>query len=423
MSLFIAMIVGCTTTASSQETYLLSTPDTQNIVTIKDIARRIKFNFRINVDVDSSRYYLDAGKLCGRDCKQLDSIKIQGRTMFVHKGIDMKGLEIINSKADFVFVKGTFLHADIVMSNVKNVLIRNIKSDNINLVNDSLKGLDLVNDTIGELLIMENDIKRLYMNNCKIKNLMILRTQLPDSVILHNTANHYSQENPLDLTLFENTDRKTSLLEIPFSDIPRIKFNYIDVQLALPTDELYRSLGKENFFKQNIMPFKHRMYRELLAQQQYFGFSDGYAKADKEFKAFQYATQGTTYAYLVNLVEKYWWDYGYNKGLIWRNTVYLFLMFSIINIVLYKRLILETYRIDEVVRADQRLNTERLTTFEKKVKKIVNCFLFTAFVFFSLKLDYERIKLNSFLLAGLIIFECIVGLACITNIAAFFFTK
>jgi len=159
----------------------------------------------------------------------------------------------------------------------------------------------------------------------------------------------------------------------------------------------------------------------IKAMQAKYSYSEGYEKADKELKRYRY---GRDHSYFLNWIDSYWWDYGYKKSLIIRNSLILMLMFFVINLFFYHRLIHETYVIDEFVSNDKTIDTRfKKSKFKKYAYKGIYCFLYTGFVFWGVKIDLHKIRFHWILPALYIILQYLVGLVCLAYLANYIISK
>lgn len=174
---------------------------------------------------------------------------------------------------------------------------------------------------------------------------------------------------------------------------------------------------------------KEWIYTELMNMQRANYFLDGYEKLDKEYKAFKYYSRNSFVAKLQNWIDKHWWDYEYNKFMVIQNSIYLFLLFFAINLLAYKGLA-KVYHPEKFKKFDERLdsnNTEDEFSMATRVKnyiiRIPAIFLYTAFVFWGLKLDLKELELKKPLYMTILIGQYITGLVCLAYIANYIISK
>lgn len=132
---------------------------------------------------------------------------------------------------------------------------------------------------------------------------------------------------------------------------------------------------------------KQCIYEQLLAQTEQLGYMMSYEKLDKEYKKFKYLS--IKKSKFRNFLDKFWWDYGYDKTLIFENTFYLFLFFFIINyILIHNRLVNRVYVIEKF----QNDNSGSLIKRFLFSNRFLYSLSYTATVFFGLKFDFNKVN-------------------------------
>jgi hypothetical protein len=98
------------------------------------------------------------------------------------------------------------------------------------------------------------------------------------------------------------------------TDISKIKLRYEMFKLYFP--------------KKDNIPFELQanVYEQLLNNFKKNGYIRSYEKLDKEYKELYYIEKGGMYK-IVNLFQKYWWGYGYDKLSILLYTIGFFVFF------------------------------------------------------------------------------------------------
>jgi hypothetical protein len=174
---------------------------------------------------------------------------------------------------------------------------------------------------------------------------------------------------------------------------------------------------------------KEQVYTELLNMQKTNYFLDGCEKLDKEYKAFKYLHRNSFIADVQNWIDKYWWDYGYDKFMVIKNSVKLFLLFFAINLLAYKGLA-KVYHPIKFREFDERLEMNNVDIkhpvaagIKKYLKRIPVIFLYTAFVFWGLKLDLKELEIKKPLYMTILIGQYITGLVCLAYIANYIISK
>ncbi|KXX70936.1 pentapeptide repeat-containing protein [Flammeovirga sp. SJP92] len=239
-------------------------------------------------------------------------------------------------------------------------------------------------------------------------------TLLPDTIIF----DHTTTEKIIDLTLSRlDSNKRECVISLFSTNIEKFKFDYNLFKIYHDTTRNYTATVS--------------IYEQVMAMQKKYGYTSGYEKADKEKKEFVYLEKAKKgkWAYIknntLNFLDKYWWDYGYNKTLVFRNTLVIFFLFHVINIfaiyfhrysyethkkaVIHYKSIIEIYNIESI---QYLLDSEYWF-----IRKIYHPFLYTAFIFFGLKLDFKAINYRNVPFTLLIYIEYSVGLICLAYLA------
>jgi uncharacterized protein YjbI with pentapeptide repeats len=133
---------------------------------------------------------------------------------------------------------------------------------------------------------------------------------------------------------FNNVEIKEGVIDFTKASVDSIPDKKCHIYLS-GTDVSKIMLRYESFklmFEDSI-PFdlKSTIYENLLLNTEMLGYKKSYELLDKEYKEITYLQGYEKPKWFRNWLEKNWWGYGYNKELIIRNTILLFLFFSLIN--------------------------------------------------------------------------------------------
>ncbi|MBB3701256.1 pentapeptide repeat-containing protein [Flammeovirga yaeyamensis] len=234
---------------------------------------------------------------------------------------------------------------------------------------------------------------------------------LPDTIIFDQVTS----EEIVDLSLCKLNPNKTIChISLNSTNIEKFKFDYSQgFKLYIQYD------STRNFEKHYTSTVS--VYEQIMKMQEKYGYNTGYEKADKEKKEYTYISKAKLnkknwlgFPYLwyhgLNKLDYVWWDYGYNKMWIFRNTFIIFIALFLINIpfTLTNKL-RNTY---DIILLHSILESNNFF-----IKYIYYNFLFTSFVFFGIKLDFKEIKYTNKLVSLLIIFQYVLGLICMAYIA------
>lgn len=235
-----------------------------------------------------------------------------------------------------------------------------------------------------------------------------------DSVKLPNIINFSS--NPyipceIDLSSADYKDPKyydsklnqitaTHRIYLYKSDISKFHFDYFHFKLTFtdPTNPGYVIPNDE----------KEAIYEALLANFKSRGQELSYEELDKEYQDFKWSIQPWPLSYLGNII-KWWWNFGYNKEWVFRNTFFLVLFFTLVNFFFLNK-----------------LNSVYHISFIPKdlgnIKGLWYSLIYTCIVFFPLALTRDNIKKTSGWLVY-IVFIYLTGLLCVAYMANFVLAK
>lgn len=246
---------------------------------------------------------------------------------------------------------------------------------------------------------------------------------LTDAVIKDCTINEESnlhfipQNNPVQLRL-QNVQLKSRLrLEVarPQRNSVRLIVDRTDIDMI----DLDYFAFKLTFDSALAISFDEQKatFNELLASFRKRGKEDSFEKLDKEYKEWKYKLNNNLWGAIINWIDWFWWDYGYNKFLVFRSAVILNFVFFIINLFVYPILIKDVYVLSQFSEAYQYFSADKKKTFLKYSKNIVYIFLYTSYIFWGWKLEISNIRIHRVVWFGYVLLQYLVGLICIAYIA------
>lgn len=187
------------------------------------------------------------------------------------------------------------------------------------------------------------------------------------------------------------------------ADISRVRLRYNIFRLWFP-DSVSGSSGDWTGVK---FEDKCNVYEQLLKNFETNGYTDSYEKLDIEYHQMRYAEKGQWYW---DLIQKYWWNYGYCKWYIFLWIGGLMTLFTLLNIGLYPHLSSNVYRIRSLAKLEMPTGLRRI------VVQPLYALTYTGFIFFGVKIDPDGIeKVDGWLYY--IFFIYIVGLICLGYLA------
>jgi hypothetical protein len=252
------------------------------------------------------------------------------------------------------------------------------------------RGSSFKNDLNFYKCIIKNklDLSHCYFDS--LSNLVFEETNLPDTLDL----SYSSFSDILDL---QNVPIKSDKIKCQINligfDFDKIQFQYRNFHLYFP-DSIF-NLEENRDIVSNT-------YEKLLASFKKKGLDDSYEKLDIEFKDWQ--SKHDTWI----LISRGWWQYGYAKGRILILTLVFLILFSLLNLAFYDKL-LEVYKLEKLQKANFVFSTKK---WLKICQKFILSVLFTGFIFFKVGLDFDKLEFKYKGLFFLIIFEFGIGLLC-----------
>jgi|GEM_PF-1563020 len=242
---------------------------------------------------------------------------------------------------------------------------------------------------------------------------------LPETLYFNNIKEIHKDEI-IDFTFCELDSFQTSCaIDLVDTEISKIKLNYSSFQLIFP-DSNYTFRKKSN------------TYEQLLKTQKDYGFTTGYENLDKEYKEFKYIYHPSNNSsfitrcvnFTANVLQKYWWDYGYKKSKILWWSLFFWSIFSIINWLFFDVMNKGVYEIDYIFNPHKKhakyikVGLGRMQyKFNIGLQQIVPAVIYTALIFFGLKISVEKINYKNIPGAIYIYSQYLLGLVCIAFIA------
>jgi hypothetical protein len=255
----------------------------------------------------------------------------------------------------------------------------------------------------GDLKIVRCNVhKLLSLKNSVIVGTFEFDSDLPDSISFEN-LDLSALKGTIDLTRAKIING-TCNINLAGTDINKIKFNFKDFTLAFPDG--YNDNNKENFYTNLVKKFKDE------------GVDENIELADVKFKQFKYKKD---HAAILDFIDANWWYYGYKKSLIIRNSVLLYFIFFLINLTVYKFLLFEVYTIENF--EDQYDDSKKNSKMRWRVRYAIDCLLYTAFIFWNLRIDLKELQTKHFGSVLYVLFQYLVGLVCVSYLANLILTK
>lgn len=120
-------------------------------------------------------------------------------------------------------------------------------------------------------------------------------------------------------------------------------------------------------------------------------------------------------------IQEKWWNFGYNKEYIFKNTLFLFYAFFLINIFLFKNLIRYIYPIENIYTEFN--HSHDLGIVRRILYRLWLCLVYTFIIFFGLKLEVPKLNLKKVGLAIYVSLMYLTGLICNGFLLSYIFNK
>jgi hypothetical protein len=232
--------------------------------------------------------------------------------------------------------------------------------------------------------------------------------------------------NPIDLTSMSTARsfapldprlgfvKKPCELLIKNTDVDKINFNYVDFKLS------WDGIGREE---------RGAMYIKILERFKKGGQLESYKNLDIEYKQFLYLRDSTLLGAMKNEIDKWWWDYGYDKTRVIENSFKIFGLVILLNLLLF-RWLMEVYKPKNFEKLEARLNHKY--KFRKnglvlhKLHKIPAILAYSSYVFWGIKLDVSELKFEKWRwpwIFLILMIEYLAGIVCLAYIANLIITK
>ncbi len=235
---------------------------------------------------------------------------------------------------------------------------------------------------------------------------------LPDTLYFSDVKT----EGIIDFTTCENridssSSENVCVIFLDRTDISKIRLNYTDFKLAFDED----SISKKGIAN---------IYENLLKTQT--EFPEGYKKLDIEYKEYKYLQQGLK-GRIYNFLDRWWWNYSYDKEKVIYNTLILLVIFSIINWFIFEYLNLRVYKIDKVwtnyLESKESLKRDGIYFARRFINILPYSFYYTSLIFFGFKMNTDNINYRNHIGLFYLVFLYVVGIVDLLFIVNFVITS
>ncbi len=326
--------------------------------------------------------------------------------LVLNPGVGNVGFQNMNAKyIQFLSVNPAMIHSDRINCDLFQI---NARSNPVFFSHrDTIKRVYIQADSL--LLALDSSrLQALIFERTGHLKLDLINSLLPDTLSFTFCGGFPS----LDLRTFR---AKSKPCEIFFyeTDISNFNLDYRNFHLL---DTCYG-------FKIPVSEMLE-LYTELLEMQKRKGYTEGYVKLDQEIREFKYLHTHEFLGTVRNWIDKNWWGYGYAKYLIFKNSIFLLFIFSFLNFFVFRKLSRETYIIEEVVLAYDKISRKYINKpITRILRHLVYCFIYTSYIFWGWKLDLSKLKLANLWLACWIILQYLIGIICLAYLANYVITR
>jgi uncharacterized protein YjbI with pentapeptide repeats len=200
------------------------------------------------------------------------------------------------------------------------------------------------------------------------------------------------------------------------ADISKIKLNMALFTLWFPIDTTFgkSTAGKDSIIRIDSTSYDGQMsvYESVLKKLKDDGLMESYKILDIEYRRLKYKHGGFFYWYIVDTIWQWWWNYGYSKERVFLWAIGFWVLFSLVNLIIYPKLRTEVYEI---------------TRLPQSGRNLLGAITYTAIVFFGLKMDVDKfgndvVHKHPWLFIYLM-FVYVLGLVCLGFIVNIIFTR
>jgi Pentapeptide repeats (9 copies) len=222
--------------------------------------------------------------------------------------------------------------------------------------------------------------KAIFSQATFLKEVNFINANLPDTLDFRNAK--FTQIVRLDLTKLDSLKKRTKNKNI------RCKL-FLNIETDITKLFIDARKFEICFDKTTLFDEKVAVYQQLLKANKDFGFLDNFQEFDIELQKLQINHSWTTIGPCLIWLSEYWWNFGYNKNKIYRNTLIAFGISAVLFFLFFPYFI-------KVYHPTQ-LNLKELNILNLKLNERFKTALFyTSMIFFSLKMEHSEINYNKY---------------------------
>jgi len=227
--------------------------------------------------------------------------------------------------------------------------------------------------------------------NCSFGNLATIFNINADTVEFKDCTNI-----PYPLFLTADPAKKMVFLQLINSNVNNIRFDYTD--------------NFKLFFDSNISEeTKNNTYQSLLAKYKSEGKPQNIEKIDIEYKRHEYRQHILTYP--IWLLDYIWWRYGYSKWLVILWCILFVMLFFTYNYARWEQM----QKVYDIF--GEKKGKTKEPNLQSIERSLMIVFIYTSFIFFSLRVDFEKLKYSDRKFLAAFFVQYLVGLICLFFLA------
>ncbi|MCK9400668.1 MAG: pentapeptide repeat-containing protein [Bacteroidales bacterium] len=176
---------------------------------------------------------------------------------------------------------------------------------------------------------------------------------------------------------------------------------------------------------ENNLPYDVRLsiYEQVIKKCKDEGLEESAENFDIEFQKFQIHHEHNKFSSIIIWIYEYWWNFGYNRSKIFRNTLFAFLLFFILFFSFMKYFCKVYLPRDIGVKSDE-IPILTISSFTSFLLRFKIAIFYTAIVFFSWRIVHEDVKYRKYPWGALIIYIVfIIGIIHLAYLAGFVIAK
>jgi hypothetical protein len=280
--------------------------------------------------------------------------------------------------------------------------------------------LDFGNTVFERVCYLDN----IHFNNTDTSTLYFENTTFPDTLIFSYNSRIF---NEIDFTNANfHDDRRVdknngevlpTYIYLYGTDISKLRLDYIHYKLFFP-DKLNGRDSAYGITKLIDNDEKETIYETLLENFKKHGQQESYKLLNIEYSTFK--LQQHWWSYIFSCIQKWWWNFGYNKEMIFLWTIVFIIFFSVITYFFIYSLNTNVYKIDNIpINQLWEIRTSRKDFWNR----LWFSFMYTSSVFFKLTLKIENIQFKNKRGTAFLILVYTMGIICIAYMANFVLQK